>query len=154
MAKKRRNEASDPANDDNGIPFSPLLDTVRPKPDQAPTCVVLTGYPGPAKNSDTRFRLYQGLDFQSYYELEVGDVVKYWSTNPDDENAPINVAIESTAQLDLTVSPVFGSVAAFLQGDIVFGNLAQAVLSQAKRRPEHNCSAPPTCVGTSARGCT
>jgi hypothetical protein len=154
MAGKRRSDGGqsrEPDSSDKKVPFSRLIPILRPDPEQPPTRVVLTGYAGPAKGDHSRFRLYQGLDFQSYYELSVHDVAAHWSTDPDDEHAPICIAIEATTKLQLTAGPLVGSAAEFLEGEIVFAHLPKAILSLSPTNQIIHCGN--TCVATSCDVC-
>lgn len=154
MAGKRRSgggQSQEPNPSHRKVPFSRLTGIVRPDPAQPPTRVVLTGYAGPAPADDSRFRLYQGLDFQSYYELSVSEVVAQWSTNPDDENAPICIAIEAATKFQLTAGPLIGSAADFLNGEIVVANLPKAIVSSGHTDAVIICGN--TCVATSCDRC-
>ncbi len=124
--------------DGERIPPSPLIRVLRPDPNEPSNRVVLSGYPGPA-SIDKRVRLYLGLSFKSYYELNRADILHSWSADPGDPHAPILVAIESTTTFDLVVSSIPGSALSLLQGEIVSANLARAVRVQEFRRCSFTC---------------
>jgi hypothetical protein len=134
---------------------SPLVEVLRPDPDHASGLVVLRGYPGPASDP-ARIRLYIGLAFKSYYELNRADIVAHWSTDPDDPNATIVVAIEPTTKFDLMVGSVPGTALSFLQGEIVSNNLSsslQATITEQLISAIAEALTLPTCVYKSCNKC-
>jgi hypothetical protein len=100
--------------------------------------VVFTGYLWKASDKDTTVRLYTDLDFHSYYEIQIADILH--TTRPDlqHEEVPAKVYVAAAANVSLvqrgtavTVKPggqtVPGEGAAYLKGGISSAHLGDAL---------------------------
>ncbi len=96
--------------------------------------VVLTGYLWKSSDSDTTVRLYTSLEFHSYYEIQIGDILH--TTRPDlqNEEVPAKVYVGAAATVHLVqraaVAAEKGAVggeAAYLKGGISSAHLADAL---------------------------
>ena len=105
--------------------------------------VVLCGYLWKASDKDKTVRLYTSLEFHSYYEIQVGDILH--TTRPDlqHEEMPAKVYVDAAAQVGLvrrgtagTVKPVGqaaqGGEVSYLKGGISSVHLADALRTVAE----------------------
>jgi hypothetical protein len=105
--------------------------------------VVLSGYLWKASDKDKTVRLYTSLEFHSYYEIQVADILH--TTRPDlqYEEMPAKVYVDAAAQVSLvrrgtagTVKPVGqaaqGGEVSYLKGGISSVHLADALRTVAE----------------------
>jgi hypothetical protein len=100
--------------------------------------VVLAGYLWMASEKDPTVRLYTGLEFNAYYEIQVGDILHTARPDLQYEEVPAKVYVAAGAKVRLVQSaataaarPVgraaSGGEAAYLKGGISSAHLADAM---------------------------
>jgi hypothetical protein len=137
--------AKQAAEGPNPIPDHPLAARIQKNPGEHQTSIILTGYQR-ASTQAGKIRIYLGTDFQSYYELPLGDILHHWMSDTDDPNSPTIFSIKAAATPDLVIPSLPSAAAQFLDGPIVSSILANAIeaVSSMKRAPDKT-GPPPTC---------
>lgn len=105
----------------------PLAARLRPDPDEIPNLVVLIGYPG-RSTREGWWRLYQSLDFRTYYEIPRGVIRYAVLVDAACEDGPIRLFVARDAELEL-VQVVGAAGAAYLAGTIAQNYMAGAKIS-------------------------
>ena len=128
--------------DEGTIKDHPLVEKLQPDPDKHQPTVVLTGYQNVIPGSKT-IRIYLGLDFQSYFEIPLDDIIYHWASDPNDVNSPTVFSIKDTSTPNLVIPSVPGKDAGFLRGHIVSAFLANSI--QQSRTSGGGNDRPPRC---------
>ena len=94
----------------------PLVSKLVGDSDPPPSLVVLAGYFGPSRKSDS-IRLYTDLVFQSYFEIPKASIVATTPTDATDDQSPTLVHVKAGTPVD-AVQTSTQPVESYLQGGI------------------------------------
>jgi hypothetical protein len=106
----------------------PLVTAILGDSDPPPDRVVLVGYFGPSRKSNS-VRLYLGLDMLRYYEIPLDGIVSTEPVDPNNPRSATRVILNADTQLELVSMTALKDEAGYLRGNITASLLSRAIES-------------------------